>query len=251
MLINALILFLSVALPALILGTKPKFSEKTMSYFLVFAGAYLFSMTVIHLIPDLFMSETEPFTIGLWILLGFFIQKVLENFSSGVEHGHAHIHGSSVTVTYLLIALSIHSFLEGSIMSDTVHSHHMSDVAHNHNGSGTSKILLGIVMHKIPAAIALMALLTSMVKSRNKAIGLLLIFALASPLGLVVSEYLSKAEVINPEYLIIFFAVVAGSFLQISTTIFIESDPQHKLNWRRFGVAVFGASMAVLAQLFI
>lgn len=251
MVVNALILFLSVALPAMILGAQPKISDKWMSYFLVFAGAYLFSMTVIHLIPDLFMSETEPFTIGLWILFGFFLQKVLENFSSGIEHGHSHIHGNSVTVTYLLIALSIHSFLEGSIMSNTVHAHHLSDISHDHNGSGTSKILLGIVMHKIPAALALMALLTAMVKSRTKAMGLLLIFALASPLGLVVSEYLSQAEIINPQYLIIFFAVVAGSFLQISTTIFIESDPQHKLNWRRFAVAVLGAAMAVIAQLFI
>ena len=249
MVLNALILFLSVALPGLLVGRRAKLSEKKRSLFLVFAGAYLFAMTVIHLIPDLFLTEADPFSIGLWILLGFFLQKVLENFTSGVEHGHAHAHGSGITVTYLLIALSIHSFLEGSIMADSVHANHMPEIGHGDNGS--LKILLGIVMHKIPAAIALVAMLTSLVKSKTKAMLLLLIFALASPLGLIVSEILSENEIVQADYLLIFFAVVAGSFLQISTTIFIESDPNHRLDWQKFGVSVLGAGMAVLAQLFI
>jgi hypothetical protein len=49
--------------------------------------------------------------------------------------------------------------------------------------------------------------------------------------------------------MVIFFAIVAGSFLQISTTIFIESDPNHKLDWRRFSISLLGAGAAVLAQL--
>ncbi len=249
MALNALILFLSVALPGLLVGRKTRLSEKSKALFLVFAGAYLFAMTVIHLIPDLFLSDTDPFSIGLWILLGFFLQKVLENFSSGVEHGHSHIHGSGVTVTYLLIALSIHSFLEGSIMTDSMHQHHLSEG--DHEDGSSFKILLGIVMHKIPAAIALVALLTSLVKSKIKATVLLLIFALASPAGLIASDYLSNQQIVNPENMQIFFAIVAGSFLQISTTIFIESDPNHKLDWRKFGVSVLGAGMAVIAQIFI
>jgi len=249
MIINSLILFLSVVVPGFILSSQIRLSPKRTSLFLVFAGAYLFAMTVIHLIPDLFLTDLDPFSIGLWILLGFFLQKVLENFTSGVEHGHVHVHGNSVTVTYLLVALSIHSFLEGSIMTDSLHAHHTDlegDVA-----SSSSKILLGIVMHKIPAAVALMALLTAMVKSKTKAFILLIIFALASPLGLIVSDTLSHREIINAEYLEIFFAVVAGSFLQISTTIFIESDPNHKLDWQKFSISVLGAGMAVIAQLFI
>ncbi len=52
-------------------------------------------------------------------------------------------------------------------------------------------------------------------------------------------------------YLIIFFAIVTGGFLQIATTIFIETDPHHKLNWQRFLVSLSGAAAAVLAQLSI
>lgn len=229
----------------------PQFSEKRIGYFLVFAGSYLFAITVIHLIPDLFLSELDPFLIGFWILLGFFLQKVLENFTSGVEHGHAHIHGknSATSIIYLLLALAIHSFLEGSIMGDSVHIYHMPEL--DIEDGSSPKILLGIVMHKIPAAIALMALLLAAFKSKTKAMLLLLVFALASPAGLLIAEFLSHENVLSGEDLTIFFAVVAGGFLQISTTIFIESDPNHKLNWRKFGVSILGAGLAVIAQLFI
>lgn len=248
MIINAIILFLSVAIPGVLMINKKSLKVEMLSYFLVFAGAYLFSMTVIHLIPDLFLSGEDPFMLGLYILIGFFIQKVLENFSNGVEHGHVHAHGG-YSVPYLLIALSLHSFLEGSIMTDSIHSNHTPDSVYSHGSS--PKILLGIVMHKIPAAFALMALLMSQMKKPKRAIFLVLIFAMASPLGLLFSEFLGHSELLPERYLIIFFAIVAGSFLQISTTIFIESDPHHKLNWKRFSISILGALAAVLAQLAI
>lgn len=246
MIFNVIILLVCALIPGLIILRKSHFSELNVRYFLVFAGAYLFAMTVIHLIPDLFLSGENPFNLGLYILVGFFLQKVLENFSNGVEHGHLHLH-SKVPVTYLLIALVIHSFLEGSILTDSLHSHH-NPIAENDTAS-SPKILLGIVMHKIPASLALTALLVTQLRSKTKAFFLLLIFALGSPLGLISSEYLSSSHVLSPDYLIIFFAVVAGSFLQISTTIFIESDPHHKLDWKRFSVSLLGAGAAVIAQL--
>jgi zinc transporter ZupT len=237
-------------IPGLIILRKTNFSELKVRYFLVFAGAYLFAMTVIHLIPDLFLSGENPFNLGLYILIGFFLQKVLENFSNGIEHGHLHLHShshSKVPVTYLLIALVIHSFLEGSILTDSLHSNHLS-LSENDYGS-SPKILLGIVMHKIPASLALTALLVTQLKSKMKAFFLLLIFAVSSPLGLISSEFFSHSNLLSPEYMVIFFAIVAGSFLQISTTIFIESDPNHKLDWRRFSISLLGAGAAVLAQL--
>lgn len=248
MFINAIILFLAAALPGFLLLKSPNFSAKKLSLFLVFAGAYLFSVTVIHLIPDLFLSNENPFAIGLYILIGFFLQKVIENFTSGVEHGHVH-HHANYSVSYLLIALCLHSFLEGSIMTDSIHSHHGPESVYSHGSS--PKILLGIVMHKIPAAVALMALLLHKLKSKFQAYSALLIFAFASPMGLFLSEFLSHGNLLPQKYLIIFFAIVAGSFLQISTTIFIETDPNHKLNWQRFSVSLFGAVCAVLAQMLI
>lgn len=244
--INVSILLLSVILPGLVVLKVAPVNEKSLKFFLVFAGAYLFSMTVIHLVPDLFLSGADPFNLGLYILIGFFIQKVLENFSNGVEHGHIH-HGHGYSVWYILIALAIHSFLEGAIMTDSLHSNHAPESVYSHGSS--PKILLGIVMHKIPAAFALMALLVIQLKNKAKALILLLTFALSSPLGLLTSEYFSHSTALPESYLIVFFAIVTGSFLQISTTIFIESDPHHKLDWKKFSVSILGALAAVLAQL--
>jgi len=248
MIINAILLFLSVTIPALVFLQMKAFSQQRLKYFLVFSGAYLFSVTVIHLIPDVFMSQEDPFQLGLYILIGFFLQKLLENFSRGVEHGHFHAHGH-YSATYLLLALGLHSILEGSVLTDHIHSNHAPDSIYAEGGS--PKVLLGIIMHKVPAAIALMALLMAQFKKKSKALLLVTVFALASPLGLVISDYISHQESVDSDYLIIFFAIVAGSFLQISTTIFIESDPHHKLDWKKFSVAIIGASAAVIAQLFI
>lgn len=247
--LNAIILFLSVALPGLLLLRFGNFSLKRLRYFLIFAGSYLFSMTIIHIIPDLFETGQDPYYLSLWILLGFFLQRLLENFSSGVEHGHFHTSDHSFSVTYLLLALSLHSFLEGSIMTDAIHAGHQAEKIYLDGSS--PKILLGIVMHKIPAALALMSLLMAQMASRNKALLLLMIFALASPMGLFLADYFSENALLPAESLQIFFAIVAGSFLQISTTIFIESDPKHHFKWNKFSIAVLGAIVAVAAQFLI
>ena len=246
--INVAILFAAVAVPGLIVMRLANFSEKNLKLFLVFAGSYLFSMTVIHLIPDLFLSGTNPFNLGLYILIGFFIQKILENFTNGVEHGHIHHHeGHTKSILYILIALGIHSFLEGSIMTDSLHNNHAPDSVYSHGSS--PKVLLGIVMHKVPAAIALITLLMIQFKNKSKALGLLMIFALSSPIGLFTSEYLTHQNILPDNYLIVFFAIVTGSFLQISTTIFIESNPHHKMDWQKLFVSLMGAGAAVSAQM--
>ena len=244
---NVIILFLSALVPGLMALRHARVHERNLRFFLVFAGAYLFSITVVHLIPDLFLSKTDAFDLGLYILLGFFLQKVLERFTRGVEHGHVHTHLRGTSVIYLLAALVIHSFLEGSIMTGSLHSHHTAAPAHGPGGG--SEILLGVVLHRIPAAFALMTLLIIQLKQKEKAFILLLIFALSAPLGLLTFEYLVHSGSLSEDYLIPFFAVVTGGFLQISTTIFTESDPQHRLDWPKLSCSILGALAAVIAQL--
>ena len=85
-------------------------SEKNTKLLISFSGAYLFSITVLHLIPEAFAGEHNH-SIAIFILIGFFIQILLEHFSQGVEHGHGHVHGS--LSLSMLIGLCIHSFIEG------------------------------------------------------------------------------------------------------------------------------------------
>ncbi|RYD78695.1 MAG: zinc/iron permease, partial [Sphingobacteriales bacterium] len=65
--------------------------SKLLKLILSFSGAYLFAITVLHLIPDAY-SGPDKGQIGIFILIGFLLQIFLEQFSEGVEHGHIHKH---------------------------------------------------------------------------------------------------------------------------------------------------------------
>ncbi len=210
---------------------------------LVFAGSYLFSITIIHLIPDLYQSGMNTLLIGASILLGFFLQQVLEYFSSGIEHGHLHVksdahHHRTSSAFTVLFALSIHAFMEGTILSTSLLA-----------GQKSNAMLLGIIFHKIPAAFALMSVLLCYLK-KHQALPLLLVFAIATPLGLWMSTEGVQNEWISPKALAILFALVSGSFLHISTTIVFESSPTHTFNFKKLLVGVAGALSAVVFEIF-
>lgn len=213
---------------------------------LAFAGSYLFSLTIIHILPELFETNTEGLHIGLFVLAGFFFQHFLEFFTSGVEHGHMHVHpeehshGAFSGYT-LMLALSIHAFLEGTLLAHPT----VLD-----SGHGSTALLVGVVLHKMPAGLALMSVLTCQYKSRKIHYTLLFLFALASPIGLVLGNYLVPLGWLTSENLVLLFAFVGGNFLHISTTIFIESSPEHNWSLKRLVVIAIAVVLSILAELY-
>ena len=129
---NYIVLILSVLIGVVIVfGLKP--STKTVQLLLAFSGAYLLSITILHLFPEVYNS-TNP-SIGLFILLGLLFQLILDFFSKGAEHGHVHLNKDSSVFPWLLfISLCIHSFLEGFPI-------------HQHND-----MVYGVLIHKIPTS---------------------------------------------------------------------------------------------------
>jgi zinc transporter ZupT len=218
---------------------------------LVFAGSYLFAITVIHILPELYRSAPALELVGLFVLIGFFLQQLLEYFTAGVEHGHihgeshshghtqGHHHHQTVSAIVLLFALCIHAFLEGAMLAESHATEQIYD---------TNAILLGIALHRAPAAFALMTVLVVQLHSRRKAIPYLLAFSFAAPIGLLISSYLAAEEVISSTGLIYLYALVSGNFLHISTTIVFESTPGHQFSARKMATAVFGALVAVAVE---
>jgi zinc transporter ZupT len=258
MTIKLLVLFLTPLLSGLAIYLVPKSKSTNYKLLLVFAGSYLFAITVIHILPELYSQNTGLELIGLFVLAGFFLQQLLEYFTSGIEHGHMHTHEShdhdghhhshhhhhgdhqkSISALVLLFALCIHAFLEGSILAQPVNTGAIYDV---------NAILLGIALHRAPAAFALMTVLAFQLRSKNKALPYLIGFSLAAPVGLLLSTYLADNEFISTTFLIYLYALVCGNFLHISTTIVFESSPEHKFNARKLAVALFGALIAVAVQ---
>ncbi|SHO62216.1 ZIP family metal transporter [Algoriphagus zhangzhouensis] len=246
--LNFILLFLTAMIAGSLVFFAPNFKDKYFKLVLVFAGSYLFSITIIHIIPELFSSATDASKMGLYILIGFLFQQILEFLSSGIEHGHIHLHhhghGKSGVLTVML-GLFIHSFLEGTLLSHgTLIEDVSSSVGHVHSGKS---VLLGIIMHKGPAAFALAAVLSS-VMSKKWTLILLTLFALSSPLGMFSSSFLFQNDLIGKEGIGILYGLVAGGFLHISTTIFFESSPHHKLQISKLMVSFLAAGLAIISE---
>ena len=210
-----------------------KLKANLLNVFLTFSGSYLFSITVVHILPELF-EESESVTYsGVFVLVGFFLQHILEFFSNGVEHGHMHKanekhHHTNSFVYSVVIALTVHSLLEGTVL----------------NNGDVDSIFMGVVIHKAPAAFALTSVLMCHIKKRNLVLLFLLIFSLASPLG-ILGSYLFVHETLQP----VLLGIVAGSFLQISTTIVFENASEHKFNYKKLFVSLSGAVLAIISEL--
>jgi zinc and cadmium transporter len=265
MLTNFLLLFLTAMVAGGLAYFIPSWEERYFKLVLVFAGSYLFAITVLHILPDLFVEAPNPSWMGFYILVGFLLQQVLALFSTGVEHGHIHHpsqvhgHGIEMGVWTLMIGLFVHAFLEGTLLShegvltETLHdhSHHDHDHAHgHHHHHGHNNLLLGILLHKGPEAFALVAVLTTAMKKRWVFV-LLTIFALASPAGMLLSNFLYEANILGRNGLNIFYGIVAGGFLHISTTIFFESSPDHKFYLNKVLVSILAFTLAVILELFL
>ena len=238
----------------------PSAKESNFKLLLVFAGSFLFAITVTHILPELYQQNQGLAFIGLFVLAGFFMQQLLEYFTSGIEHGHLpdrqagihthdhHDHANhshhhhTVSALVLLIALCVHAFLEGSMLAKPTAMSFGHDV---------NSVLLGIALHRAPAAFALMTVLASQLHSKKKALPHLFTFSLAAPIGLLVSSFFIESEVLTDTGLIYLYALVSGNFLHISTTIVFESSPEHRFNAKKLAVAITGALIAVASEFII
>ncbi len=246
MILNISVLLITTLLAGLAVLLIPKLNVSKFNILLSFSGAYLFSITVIHILPELFHETTNLRLTGVYVLAGFFLQMILEYFSSGVEHGHLHVHQEGDhghTHSYLpysmFISLCLHSFLEGTLLTNPFHSH---------PHEGTQTLLIGLVLHKIPESFALISILIFGLKNKYTAFALLIVYSLCSPAGLVASDLLFHGLNVNERIFQFLFAIVAGNFLYISTTIFFETSPDHKFKISRLAVLILAAVMAILAE---
>ncbi|AVR47517.1 ZIP family metal transporter [Christiangramia fulva] len=188
---------------------------------LAFSGAYLLSVTVLDLLPDVYQKGDQG--IGVFIMLGLLFQIILEFLSKGVEHGHLHFHEESRNFPLLLlISLSLHSLLEGFPIDQDSH------------------LLHGVVVHKIPVAAILSVFLHKSKLGKLKILLFLVFFALMTPAG---SWLKNHVEVFN-NYAPYVNAMVIGVFLHVSTTILFESSKNHSFNAKKLFVVILGILLA-------
>lgn len=235
-----IILFLSVVIGGGVAFYVNNYNRNILQLVLSFVGAYILGISVLHLMPGIFSEHSHY--IGIWILLGFFIQIVLEQLSGGVEHGHIHPsrHASPSFAIQVMLGLCVHAFIEGMPLDnyDSFHAMiHGEEHGHNH-------LFYGIILHKAPAAFVLVLLLIVSKYKRPIIIASLLCFALMSPLGALLGGFLD----FSPDVMRKLLAVVVGSFLHISTTILfeVENPGHHHVSFKKLVVIAVGLLAALL-----
>ncbi|KAA1246977.1 ZIP family metal transporter [Aquimarina sp. RZ0] len=200
-------------------------NQKNLKLLLAFSGAFLLASTIFNLLPEVFEDHTSAKKTGVWIMIGILLQKVLEYFSKGAEHGHIHIDKETKKIPKLLfISLGIHAVLEGF----PIHQ--------------TEGVLVGIIIHKIPVAMILTTFLFKTEIKKSAILLFLTLFAFMTPLGTLIAAYFETAQ----DYYTEITALVIGIFLHVSTTILFESNEGHKFNITKLMVILIATTIAYL-----
>jgi zinc and cadmium transporter len=207
--------------------------SKLLKLILSFSGAYLFAITVLHLIPDAY-AGVDGHEIGIYILIGFLLQVFLEQFSEGVEHGHMHHHHHEEGHVFpypIMISLCLHAFLEGMPLAKDQHN----------------ELIFGIALHHIPAAFALASILLQNHYKPGSLLVFIGLFAIMAPLGFLLSYGISTGSVGGIElYFNKMMGIVIGIFLHISTTILFETSVDHKFTRRKMVAVLIGITVALI-----
>jgi len=230
----------TLVLPVVITGTLALFIKLKQSVFklvLAFSAAYLFSTTIMHLLPEVYQHKASALT-GLFIVIGFCIQLLIERISSGLEHGHHHHHSEECKSHFpyaVIVGLLLHSFIEGMPVFQLTENGGVVDYA----------IVFGLVVHNIPISFLFVALLKEHQVKVYSIIAYLIVFSFMAPVGMLANNLIHTlgGTQVN-QYHYIAGAIVTGIFLYISTAILFETGNEHKYSWPKILALVSGVLFA-------
>ena len=208
-------------------------SKNNLKLLLAFSGAFLLSLTVMHLLPEVYHSEkivSEPgheghfhSKIGIFIMIGIVFQIILEYFSKGAEHGHVHGHHRISHIPWLLFfSLCLHALLEGLPINKHPH------------------LAYGIAIHHFPIAIILTTFFKNAQLNSKAILFFMITFAFMTPIGTFLADNLSFITNYSSQL----SGIVIGILFHISSTIIFESSEGHKFNLAKLVVIALGILLA-------
>lgn len=207
-------------------GEKEKFAKNL----LILSAGFLITICLNDVFPEVYVSDNH--NIGIFVIAGVLLQMLLENLTKGFEHGHFHHHHEEKNILpiALMIGMFIHAFLEGIPLAN--------------EKNVFSPYLMGILFHNLPISFVLGAFLIHKNKFATSSWFVIAIFALSSPLGMLLGHYF------NPDYKVYFLALVGGIFLHISSVIIFESSKNHNTDWMKILMVICGIALALFGHLF-
>ena len=225
--LQVVFIVLAVAVGSLLVDLFKR--QSNFKLLLSFSGGFLLTIIFTHILPETYHEMGN--TVGYFILVGFLFQLALEYFSKGAEHGHTHVHRHDHEHSFfpvaIFVSLSVHSFIEVI----PVHSH--------------EPLYWGVILHKIPEAIALKTIFNASGLNRRKSWIFVGLFSLTAPLGLIFGESLMNVLKIDITWIL---GIAIGMFLHISTTIIFESSEGHRINVLKLVAIILGFGIGVLVR---
>lgn len=224
-----LLLILSVLI-GVFLGKYFGSKQQLAKSLLILSAGFLITICLNEVFPQVYHSDNH--NIGVYVILGVLVQMLLENLTKGFEHGHLHHHSDDQAIipVALIAGLFVHAFIEGIPLS--------------HEKQVLSPYLLGILFHNVPISFVLGSFLAHSKNFSPKFWLIVMIFALASPLGMLLGKYFDE------DLKVYFLAIVSGIFLHISSVIIFESNKNHKMDWQKIILVICGVSLALMGHFF-
>ena len=206
-------------------GKQQKFAKNL----LVLSAGFLITICLNEVFPQVYHSENH--NLGIWVIGGVILQMLLESLTKGFEHGHFHHQNDSgILPVALIIGLFVHAFIEGIPLANEIEVF--------------SPYLQGILFHNLPISFVLGAFLFKNKKLSTFSWLIVILFAIASPLGMFLGGYF------NSDWQPYFLAIVGGIFLHISSVIIFESNKNHNVDWVKIGLVVLGVLLAMVGHHF-
>jgi len=158
----------------------------------------------------------ENLIIGAAILAGFIMMLILEGSGMGHavheehhdhhdEHGHEHVHHRAAP-WLLVLGLSLHSAADGLAIGSA---------AAGSSEAVTALVAMAVLIHKVPAAFSLGVFSMHERESRDDSIKDVALFALATPVMIMISFY--ALEGLDEHLIALAMLFAAGTFLYVAT----------------------------------
>ena len=227
--ITIILLIFSVLLPAFFVELLNTRKTKNIQFLLNISGVYLLSITALYLLPELFKYNIIE-NIGFYILLGFFVQLILEYFSKGIKHKR--LQQKNTLSKSVLISLYIYAVIEGLTL-----------------GCGLEKqtynmLMYGIILHKVPITVIMMVfLIQSNIKKKYIYLSLFM-FAIMTPLGIYLANFFKTSYTSFQDQII---AIIIGMLLYLSTKIIFESSNNTKSNLEKVLAIIIGFFLVLIS----
>ena len=202
-----------LALGAGLLPLFLKFGPRTLHAVVAAATGLFLGITFLHLLPEL--AARDP-TVRLWgfVLVGvlavFLADVALRRESDAHDEMHADEHpahhgGHRVVGLATFLGLSLHTF-GGALAIGLGPS----------DSSLTRTLVAATLTHKSAEAFSLVSVLLLGELSRRSILGLLVAYALVSPVGIAVGRTLAQSSILTERALGIADGLAAGTFLYVA-----------------------------------